>query len=403
MGQALMVWRKVSGAAITSGVEFTMMGTGDASAEGSVQASATEAATFSNLRGNIASGGSGTNTFQFRDATANGALVASRAGTGIFEDVTHSDLVDAAALFNVAYTDNGSNSACTWVSANVSFSSGHGCFHGSSTNGIVLDTASSTRFLQLGGAFRADGESTEANVQWKNRGYSSFEALQVRVTANARTNASAFRNRINAGFGSLQCDYAAGVTGLVSDTSPADSLAAGDLINASITLDTGVEDLTVTIVAATLKSSDSKSETWAQSAAGMARAASATATYQPLGAALGEEAPTEANSKIKVGFAARVSNLRCYLSANTYGGAGTLKLYQNGSPVLTTTIGASGGAAWYENTSDTIDIDADDELSFEFDEGTSGSITIQSVGITFAPIPAPTGHQVHFFTSLGVA
>jgi hypothetical protein len=251
----------------------------------------------------------------------------------------------------------------------------------------VLDVPSATQYLRLAGNFIADGEAAEAAAQWKVRGYDTFAGLQVRITANARSNASAFRNRINGGFGSLQCDYAAGVTGLVTDTSPTDSLSAGDLINASITLDTGVEDLTITLIAATLKSADSKSETWASNPNGLARAASGTATYQPIGGAVGNESPTEANSKIKVGFAARVSNLRCYLSANTYGGAATLKLYQNGSPVLTTTIGASGGAAWYENTADTIDIDADDELSFEFDEGTSGSITIQSVGITFAPIP----------------
>jgi hypothetical protein len=387
MSKALMVWRIQGGAAIASGVETTPFGSGAGTTEANAQTSATEAATFSALRGLIVSGGSGTNTLQFRDATANGALVGSRAGTGLLEDATHSDLVDADALFNYAYTDTGTNSAFTWVSTLVEFSSGHGNFHGVASSSIC-DAESSTRYFKLAGNVLVDGDATETNTQWKNRGYTSFEALQARCSANARTNTSSFRNRINAGFGSLQCDFASGVTGLVVDKTPTDALADGDLINASLTLDTGVEDLTVTIVAATLKSSTSKSETWSAFGAGHARAASATATYNPIGGALGNEDPTEANSRIKVGFAARVSNLRCYLSANTYGGNGTLKLYQNGSPVLTTTLTASGGAGWYENTSDTIDIDDDDELSFEFDEGTSGTITIQSVGITFAPIAA---------------
>jgi len=50
------------------------------------------------------------------------------------------------------------------------------------------------------------------------------------------------------------------------------------------------------------------------------------------------------------------------------------------------TLTASGGAALYENTADSFEIDADDELSFEWLGGTSGSITIRSAGITFSPV-----------------
>ena len=389
MGKALLVASPAAG--LASGDENNIFGYGtDTTAEANAQANCTEGADFTNLRANITGGGSGTNTFQFRDAGANGQNVIAIVGASSGEDATNTDTLSAGDLFNIAYTDTGTNSNISWMCANVTFASGHGNFHGGAAfSGVVCDAQSSTRFFQFAGIIAVDGEATENNVEWTNRGYTSFEALQVRVTANARTNNSDFRNRKNGADGSLLCQFTSGATGLISDTSPADSIADGDTVNASITLDTGLEDLTLAFVIGTLKSSSSKSETWAADQTGVSRTAGATAHYFTIGGRIRALTDlTETTARIKPGFAAVVSNLRCYLSANTYTGNGMLKLYQNGVAVITTTITAAGGAAWYENATDTITIDADDELSFEFDEGTSGSITIHSVGITFAPLPA---------------
>ena len=220
--------------------------------------------------------------------------------------------------------------------------------------------------------------------------YDTFDALQVRVSANARTNNSVFKNRINGADGTGSITFGAGVTGLLSDTAIGDAITDGQTVNASITLLTGVEDLTVSLVIGTFKSSTNKSETFGGTVGGLARAASSTAHYMPIGGYYPDltSVGSDANARIKPGFAAVVSNLRCYLSANTYSVNGTLKLIQNGTAVITTDITLLGGAGWYENTADTITIDADDELSFEFDEGTTGSITIHSIGITFAEISA---------------
>ena len=386
MAKALLVG--VSQSTFANGEEQNLFGwQNDTTTEVNTQASATEDCTFSNLRININSGGSGTNNLRFRDAGANGNQLATIAGAGIAEDTTNTDSLTAGDLFNLAYTDTGSNSTVSWVTGNISLASGYGCFHGAASwSGTIHDVASATRFLPINGNLSGDGLPAEASVGFKARGYDTFEALQVRVIANARTNTSTFRNRINSGDGTGQIDYAAGATGLVSDTLLADSIADGQIINASLTLDTGVEDLTVSFIGATLKSTTSKQDCWAQVQDGTARAASSTATYYAIGGAIALSTFTEAQCRIRPGFAAVVSNLRCYLSTNTYTVNGTLKLYQNGSPVITTTITLLGGAAWYENTSDTITIDADDELSFEFDEGTTGDITIHSVGITFAPV-----------------
>jgi hypothetical protein len=299
-------------------------------------------------------------------------------------------------LFNLAYTDTGTDSQYIWIKGNVEFASGHGAFTGCAGLGLlpIMDVPSATRFFGLAGDLRADGNATESDVAFKCRGYDVFEALQVRVTANARTNDSVFRNRINAGDGTGVITFGAGVTGLLTATGLADAIGDGQTVNTSLTLLTGVEDLTVAFILATLKSSSGKQDQWSCAQDGETRTASATAEYFPIGGFCNAgQGFTEAQCQIKPGFAGVASNLRVYCDTNTYTGNGTLKLYQNGSPVITTTITAAGGAAWYENTSDSVSFDADDVFSFELDEGTSGSIHFHLMGITFSP-PAGGGTTV---------
>jgi hypothetical protein len=391
MAKALMLaaGASVSGA---SGDEWNLFGyRTDATTEANTQASATEGAAFTGLAMRVTAGGSGTNTLTFRDAGGAGQNVAAIAGTGLAQDTTHTDTLTAGDLFNVAYTDTGTDSTLAWSLVNVELASGYGAFVGAGNfNGTVADVASATRFFGICGDLNIDGNATEANVGFKARGYTTFEALQVRITANARTNDSVFKNRINSGDGTGTITFGAGVTGLLTATGLGDAIADGQLIDASLTLLIGVQDLTISLIGATLKSSDSQQDIWNSHQVGIARAASATEVYAPLSGygATWTFGNTEAVSRAPVGFAGTASNLRCYLSDNTYTGDGTLKLYKNGSAVITTTLTAGGGAAWYENTADSISFVATDELSFAIDEGTSGSITIQMVGVTLAPTTA---------------
>lgn len=389
MAKALMV--SATASSLSSGDFANIAGYGnDSTTETFARIQATEAATFSNLRARIISGGSGTNNFQFRNNGADGNQLATRAGTGDCEDAGNTDTVSAGNPFDVAYTDDGSASVISWLAANVSFSSGHGNFHvGATYNGSVHDVPSSTRFIGFAGTLSGDGLATEAQAAWRSRGYTSVEAIQVGIESNARTNDSTFRNRINAADGTGVITVGAGVTGLLTDTTIGDSLAAGDGFCMSVALGSGIQDLVLDQVGITLKSSSLQSETWASFAAGLARAASATPNYYCIGGRLNGSL-TEAQERVKPGFAGVAKNLRCYLSANTYTANGTLKLMLNGSAVLTTTITLLGGAGWYENTADTVNFDDNDELSFEIDEGTTGSITIHMIGITFAPQVADT-------------
>ncbi len=384
MTKSLMVQSGM--AAIATGRESNLFGTPlSSSTETDCISAATQAATFS-LLGFNAIVGTGTNNVRFRDTGANGAQLATRSGVGVASDAVNTDTLAAADTFNLAMTDTGTDPQYAWVKCNVEFASGHGNFHGSSDyNGNIFDLADTTTFLGFAGNNPADGGATVANVAFKIRAYDTIAALQATCEANARTNDSVFKNQKNGADGTGVVTFGAGVTGIVQDTAVGDSIADGDTINATLTLLSGVQDLRVDAVVATLTSSTVKSESWIANRAGIARAASATAHYLPIGGTFSSlTALTETQAKIPVGFAGTASNLRCYLSANTYTVNGTLKLFKNGSAVLTTTITLLGGAGWYENTSDSVTFAATDELSFEFVGGTTGSITIHMVGITLA-------------------
>lgn len=384
MTKSLMVYSRGS-SALASGDEINLFGgRGQPSVEANTQYAATQDATFSKLGFNIITGGSGTNNAQFRDAGANGNQLATVAGANPAEDAVNTDALSAGDLFNLALTDNGTTPEFAWVKANVEFATGHGAFHGSADfNGVILDAESSTRFIAINGDIAADGSATEANVAMRNRAYDTWAAMQVRAAANARTNDSVFKNRTAAGTdGTGAITFGAGVSGLLQDTAIGDAIADGAAICVSVTLGTGVENLDCRFVGATLTSSTQECDCCIAIQAGIARAASATAHYLPLGGYIESlTALTEAQARVKPGFAFTARNPRCYLSANTYTVDGTLKLMQNGSAVKTVTITAGGGAAWYE-LAESVTGDDNDELSFEIDEGTSGSITIHQVMIT---------------------
>src|SRR3990167_4233264 len=237
MGKALLIAR--FSATLGNGEESNLFGYGgDETSEVNTQANCTENATFSNFRSSILSGNSGTATFRFRDAGANGNQTFQITGSpGTNEDAVNTDILSAGDLFNIAYTDTGTDSTLAWMAGNVQFSSGHGNFHGAGTfAGVTFDAQSSTRFIGVAGRFIFDGVTTEDNVALKVRGYDTFEALQVRVTANARTNNSVLVNRINKGDGTGSITFAASETGLKTVSGLADAITDGQVVDVSIPL-----------------------------------------------------------------------------------------------------------------------------------------------------------------------
>lgn len=383
MAKALLV-RHVPAAAPSGNFGTTFGGVGGTSTEAQAQYSCTEGATFSNLYFNIQSGGNATNNVRFRDTGADGNLFATRSNVGSASDAVNTDTLAAADTFNFAFTDTGTDPVYSVIRANVEFASGYGSFFASTgLSGIVFDAPSATRFIPIAGNLGADGNTTEAAAAWLCHGASVFSAFQVYVSANARTNDVVIKNRINGADGSGTITITAGQTGLFTATGLSDTINDGDEVCLSITLLTGVEDLTMTFAGATLKDSGNEMEMWCAIGAGEARAASATPSYYCIGGRL-EASASEANKSVTPGFALTARNLRIYISANTYSTDATLILRQAGATAITTTIGA-GVTGWIDPASGTAAVLATDLIDYEIVGGTTGSITPHMIGFTYAP------------------
>lgn len=379
MGKAI-----ISGApgGAADGTYGFLIGRRESATETTVQLYCSEAATFSYLQGFIETGsGSGTNTLTFRKNAASQSLAASRSAAGHLSDTTNTVTVAATDKVNLLINDTGTDANYQMVSVVVSFSSGHGCFHGSGDGTPqIFDVASSTRYAPVNGSLEADGTTTEANAQTKNRAYTSWEAMAVNVTANARVNTSTIKNRINGADGANgSISIGAGVTGILTDTSIGDALASGDLINVSVTLGTGVEDLVISSFQATFKnSSASLCDVVRREANGTARTAGATATYYLYA---GDSNASATAYTFLTPYPIKFSNPRIYLSANTYTGNGTYSLYVNGSDRISVTLTAAT-TGWFEDTSSTYSADANVGFAAKIVNGTSGSITIREMAVT---------------------
>ena len=395
MAKSLIVHQ--SATSIPSGEFINVPGYQFTSAEIATEYAVTHDCTFSNLRGHITSGGSGTNTLQVRKNAADVNLVAAGVGAGALSDLTHNDSFVAGDLLSLSHIDTGSSPEYRHVTLNVEFDQTTGTyFRNSFGPSVVFDVPSETRFIPVTGRLAADGTATEAHAQIKLRGYSKVDAFQVRVNTNARVNDTVLKLRLNgADITASTITIAAGTTGLFMATSINAAIADGGLLCAAIVTGTGVEDLNLDFLGVTLLSASDATEVWAVSVAGTSRTASATPSYYVPGGGLQTRTDTTGTGIIP-GFAADCTGLRIYLSANTYSANATLKLFVDGADSGFTTTITAGATGWLENAVDTETITSANAICFEVVGGTSGSITILAIGVTLeqpsgaVPPSAPT-------------
>lgn len=356
--------------------------------------------TFTKMSGYYTALAGGNSTFTFRNNTATGNQTSGTVTvTGKWEDLVNSDTVTAGNEFNWAHTRTTNNPTMSWAKVTVEMSdANHGNIHGTHNGfGAVSDVDSTTQFFPLGGAQANDG-MTEARAQWRNRAYTSWEDIQVYISANARSGDATMtiRNRINGGYGGLTVSIGAGITGFIAATGTPDALADNDLMCWALTLGAdSTNDLTIALISSYFKSSSLKSDTIFSSQNGFFRAASATEHFCAIGGRAtttisGNTPITDAQARLAPGFAATVSNFRFYLSTNTYTGTATFTVYKNGvATAMTIAVTSGTGAGWQEYSATTFDIDADDELSIGLVGGTAtgaNGMSIVSGGLTFAPL-----------------
>jgi hypothetical protein len=371
----------IHGQSMANAEEWNLGARFNSTTESSSQYSVTEDASFTGLRGTISGGGSGTNTFRIRDNAGNGQNVVAITGTGTGEDTTNTDTLQAGDLINGSYTDTGTNSTVRTWALNVEFASGHGNFH--TFSAPAADTVADG-YMPIHGSDSGSGSSaaTPDTVQFEVREYTSLEAFQVRVVVNPNVNDTNFSVNVNGVDVGTGITYAAGVTGLQVVTGMGLSLSPGDLVCIHAANNGGLAP-TFIFFGATLKSTDNSSAHGYSSLVGTVFDESDPVSYLSFGQGV---VTVESSAAIKVGFAARCASLRGYLSENAQDGATTLKLFVNGSAVLTATI-AAGVTGWFRNLIDFSDITDTDLVSLELAVAGVGAVRLHQALISFEPIP----------------
>jgi hypothetical protein len=350
--------------------------------------------TFSLLGANVIAGNVGDATVVSRLAGAtNGTQTITLTGSALpgskAEDTTHTDAIAAGSSLNAQVTRTGTDPTAMWVKWNIEPNSGTDIYQvtgPSNFTGVVLDAAGATNYFAPVGAIQADGTTTRVLSEWKNRGTRTVEQFQVRATTNDRTTDTVFTLLVN----NTPTAMALTVPALTPNTLFTSSggpitLNDGDLWTIQIAYGAGVEDLRVTGIPTLLKSSTGSEMFFG--VLGVARTASATEHFitvggRPINSINGSQPLSDEQARIRVGFAATVSNLRIYVGGNTYSTDATFAMYVNGVSVLTRAITAGAADQWFENAVNTVTIDADDEVSFSIVGGTSGSLNVGMGGVT---------------------
>lgn len=332
-------------------------------------------------------------TIRFRKNAGNGNQVftISAGASGVFSDASNQDTVavddDVNASIVTASGGTGTIQIAN-ITAVFSATSGHSIPIGLGSGGQIYSAASTTYYIPFCG--NGSNIGVEATKQLKVGVIGSLFGFSTYVDTNTRGTTTTFKTRVNGADGSQIFTVSAAATGFFQDTTHTDTLSnATDLINATISTSTGTGSFTLRGLNVQFTSSDGAKNLNASAVGGgIARAASSTGTpYQIIGILATD---SEIRVSLPFQFATVLSNMRVYVSANTYTVEGTMQIRKNGgygNQTLTITALTTGA---YEDTSNTDISNTTDLWNFEVIGGTTGSATFETMSMLSSPIAGRT-------------
>lgn len=393
MATVLLASSAATSAITSAGTFYLAIGDGYAyrsSTEAYLQTTIPSAGTLSNLGLNVVA-----NTWvssptvdavfalRINGALGNEQISIADGQTGFFED-TDSDAVAAndevGARFVLPAGSGSFSMVPTWVL--WSHTGGTGFWATTTYTNDACSVDSQTTYHPVGGYRGAWGttNTTRSNAQIEVNDSYTVTQLGCYVSANSRTTNTVLSFENNGSVGDLSITIAAGVTGLLADTTGSVSLVTGDLIN--YVFITGASDgnqIRVTNFNSYYTNANSK---WFfVSATGTSSITSqnkATTAWCPVGGTGIFDSVSEDIWETETPIAFTASNLWINVTTNTVAGASTVSLNQNGDPtaLIITVPGDTTGI--YEDT-DSVSIAIDDDLSYETitgaDAGSGGFFT----------------------------
>lgn len=359
------------------------------SAESDVQTKVFSSYTWANLYFRVTiKTYTGNPTLRSRVNAANGALLVTITGTGVFEDTVNTDSLVNGDLIDFSVTTP--NEVGQTMSATVLGST----LENTSTNdtlAVVSGGSGSapsvnfglTRFALIGGEIGIGGAlaTTESDVQYTIRRATTFTNVRVIIRTNTiNTGTTVWRFRVNAANVNQLVNIAAGATGAFEDTTNSDPVVAGDEVNQQV-VTSGASGAISTQLAQLAHSSTGRE----------VMSASVSPDSWTTDLYFGAEADaagtaTESSSQIAARAAFTAEDL--FVNVTAHGASNGVNFYlrQNGANSALTLNVAASSTGLFEDTTNSVSIAATDTYNYLLDHGGgAGSITPTIIGMAQGP------------------
>lgn len=369
------------GPGITRNYACCSGGGGNVTSEVNSQRTERSGGTYSNFTVRISSNtGDGSTNFRFRKNTANGNQVVTFAATetGIKSDAVNTDSVAVADVVNWQGINSSAAGTINILGLNNAFSASSNTVQHYNFNVVPENTSVNvTTFLTIGGD-QTITPIADAEIKMGTPG--TFKNMGVRVSSNSLdVTGTAVFTLMKAGVAQTSTiSFSSGETGTKEDTTHSDAVSVDDLFAIELETAGASGAIQTTIGWISLETTNTKTDYVA-----CIRRTQTTSQvrYFDFVGNIGAQ-PTETPTQFPAQFTQVTSNLRCYVSANTWLASARLTLRIN-TAAGAQSIGIGSLETGWINTTGTDSIVSTDLLDYEFlTLPGSGSIFVTNVVIT---------------------
>lgn len=334
---------------------------------------------------NVASNVSQPHTVRFRKngANANQSVSVPANTSGTFTDTSNTDTITAGDLVNVQYDLSSGTGDLDLIYTYATFDT----TTSSSLTVSKLVAAAPSGFASMTGAsavyyiplngYLATNNTTEANAEFKCQYAGTFKNLACRVRSNSRTTSTTVRFRKNTANGNQTVVYTSTQTGIKEDTTNSDTVAVGDLVNFSISNGTGTQAISWDYLSVEFHTTTNPGTgiqvAYNQTAQSQARNIT---KYLPI-TGVNLLTDTESLAQFKMPEAFTIKGIGIKMATNTIASTSTFALRVNGSTTAASVTITSATAGWYQNTTNSVTVAANDLVNFILTSGVgTGSQTM---------------------------
>lgn len=315
-------------------------------------------------------------------ANAQQVVVVPPGTTGLFSDVVNADSLSDGDTYNcqIVADAGGSGSASIryvgiWQRAVLN----HRIQYGAAEDALVGFVASTTYFCHLAGNIAL--ETVENSVKAQIDVAGTWAYLHCGVAVNGRSTSTIIKTRKNNADGNQSLLITSGSTGNFEDTSNTDSVAVGDDINYTIILSTGTGTFGIRNLTSVYENNTvNKSNIYSSTSLGRSKIPG-DVNNSGIAGMLQVNNLAEGITQQNTNFDFIASNLKCYISANTFTSASTLALRKNGANANQSVSITALTTGLFEDVSNTDTFLSDDDANYQWTGGGVGAATMHWAGM----------------------